>query len=106
MQKFWYDTIYIAMVVLLPLVPAILLYRVIPSKKKDAQLTGPLKGFKLKLSGAVAAYFAVVLLVAWFYPPPEFEPENVQIYRLRGQLALPDTAGLNWKTLEDRIDFP
>jgi len=49
---------YLAMVLLLPLVPALVLYRLLPS---DAWVEGPLKGWKIHLTGAFAAYFALFL---------------------------------------------
>jgi hypothetical protein len=49
----------LAAVILIPLVPAFLLYKFLPSK---AAVKGPLKGLQLNLQGAFAGYFALVLL--------------------------------------------
>ncbi len=49
---------YLAAVVLLPLIPALALYRLLPS---EAWVDGPLKGWKIHLTGAFAAYFALFL---------------------------------------------
>ena len=43
---------------LLPLVPAYLLFRALPSQ---AEISGPFKGMTVKLGGAFAAYFLVFL---------------------------------------------
>jgi len=43
------------------MIPALVIYLLIPSK---AEVEGPLKGFKIKLSGGIAAYF-VLVLIAW-----------------------------------------
>ncbi len=50
----------VAGVVLIPLVPAFLLYWMLPS---EASLSGPLQGLNLSLTGAFAGYFALVLVV-------------------------------------------
>lgn len=47
-------------VVLLPIIPAYLLFTALPGK---AAVSGPLKGFRINLSGAFAGYFALVLLL-------------------------------------------
>jgi hypothetical protein len=50
----------LTLTILLPLVPAYVLYRNLPGK---AIVSGPLKGFNIKLSGAFGGYFALVVLV-------------------------------------------
>lgn len=51
--------------VLLPIIPAYLLFAALPGK---AAVTGPLKGFRINLSGAFAGYFALVLLLVSALP--------------------------------------
>lgn len=55
------DTEYMLLVLLLPLIPAFLLFRFLPS---CANVEGPFKGLKIKLGGAFAGYF-VTTLFAW-----------------------------------------
>jgi hypothetical protein len=55
-EKTW---VTILLIVLVPLVPAILLFKVLPS---SAEVTGKWKGFPIKLSGAFAGYFVVAIL--------------------------------------------
>jgi hypothetical protein len=55
------DLTYIAVVVLVPLIPAFLLYKFLPSGRTE--VGGPFKGLDIKLSGAFAGYFLVVLIV-------------------------------------------
>jgi hypothetical protein len=50
-----------SVVTLLPLVPAFVLFRFLPS---SGSVTGPFKGLEMKFGGAFAAYLAV-LLVVW-----------------------------------------
>lgn len=46
--------------VLLPVIPAYLLYKLLPAK---TTVTGPFKGLNIKLSGAFSGYFLVLLIV-------------------------------------------
>ncbi len=55
------DLTYIAVVVLVPLIPAFLLYKFLPAGRTE--VGGPFKGLDIKLSGAFAGYFLVVLIV-------------------------------------------
>jgi hypothetical protein len=52
----------------MPLVPAILLFKLLPDNKINISgpLAGPLGNFKLNASGAIAAYFAVLIALAFF----------------------------------------
>jgi len=77
----------LSLVILLPLVPAFLLFWKLPSR---ADVTGPLQGLNLKLGGAFAGYFALLLLVfsthnIWNPPPTR------QVWEVRGAVA--DEAG-------------
>jgi hypothetical protein len=55
------DLVYLAAVILLPLIPAFLLYKMLPS---ETWVDGPLKGLKIHLTGAFAAYFVLLLIIA------------------------------------------
>ena len=55
------DLTYVAAVVLVPLIPAFLLYKFLPPGRTE--VGGPFKGLDIKLSGAFAGYFLVVLIV-------------------------------------------
>jgi hypothetical protein len=75
--------------ILLPIVPAFLLFAALPG---DAAVSGPLKGFKINLSGAFAGYFSVVLLCISCYKiwqPQARAP--VHKWTIRGRIV--DTDG-------------
>jgi len=88
------NLIYIAAAVLLPLIPAYILYKTLPAK---ANVVGPLGKFTLKLSGAFAGYFALVIIVFGFVysrpkpcpaapPCPTYQPERYSVYKVQGVL--------------------
>src|SRR6476620_11081112 len=54
----------LAVWVLLPLIPAILMFRLVPGNA--ITLTGPLANLTLNASGAIAAYFSVLVAIAFF----------------------------------------
>jgi hypothetical protein len=75
---------------MLPIVPAYILYKGLSS---DAVVEGPFQGLTVRLSGAFAAYFVLVLLSGsliyqYYQPGPRFEELTV-----RGTVALADAVG-------------
>ncbi|MEO6328549.1 MAG: hypothetical protein ABIO55_06445 [Ginsengibacter sp.] len=56
----------LAAILLLPLIPAFLLYKFLPSK---TSVSSPFKGLNLKLTGAFGGYFLLVLTsIGIFFP--------------------------------------
>ena len=89
------NLIYIAAAVLLPLIPAYVLYKTLPV---GANYGGPLGSMKIKLSGAFAGYFALVIIVFGFLysrpkscpavePCPACPKQRYTVYTVRGVLA-------------------
>jgi hypothetical protein len=76
----------LAFILLLPLVPAFLLFKLLPS---TAVVDGPLQGLRIDLSGAFAAYFALVVLVlsthSVWNPPPV--PPASQVWTVSGRVT-------------------
>ncbi len=75
-------------VVLLPIIPALLIYRYVPPDKTVA--TGPFKGLQIKLTGSFAGYFLVLLALlsfagAYWKLAADYEPWTV-----RGKLFYAD----------------
>jgi hypothetical protein len=71
-------------VVLLPLVPAYILFKFLPS---EAGADGPYSGLSLRLKGAFAAYFVVLLAVmSFFHTLPSNE---VELWTIKGKVAAP-----------------
>lgn len=50
----------VAVIVLIPIIPALILYSVLPSR---ATVSGPFKGLNIRLQGAFGGYFVLVLVV-------------------------------------------
>jgi|SRR5215813_6803919 len=90
------DIAYVAAVVLIPLLPAFVLYKFLPSK---TTAKGPFQGLDIKLSGSFAGYFLVLLMVTSFVvflikrrpvetpPPPRYQYE---VYTVVGKVELTD----------------
>jgi hypothetical protein len=70
---------------LLPLVPAYLLFRALPSQ---AEISGPFKGLTVKLGGAFAAYF-LVFFVLWSGLNVETERFHYHTWTINGSVAFP-----------------
>ena len=77
-----------AALLLLPVIPAYLLFATLPG---HAAVRGPLKGFKINLSGAFAGYFAILLLLLAF--PSVWKPgpaSGIRRWVVRGRIVNPD----------------
>jgi len=81
----------LAAVLLLPLIPAFLLYKFLPSK---TSVSGPFKGLNLKLTGAFGGYFLLVLTaIGVFFPllkndqAKVIEQQNEKIKQLENTIS-------------------
>jgi hypothetical protein len=79
----------LAAMLLIPIVPAYVLFKALPS---NADAEGPFQGLKVKLGGAFAGYFVVLLVVFtlrndWAPPAP---PPAYQVWQVQGTLLDPD----------------
>lgn len=90
----WEVLAIIAGLALIPLLPAYVLYRGLPA---DAHVEGPFHGLQIKLAGAFAGYFVLVLALAIFIsqfgPKPSDYPRYVE-YNLRGRIELGELNGV------------
>ena len=58
------DILFLGVIVILPIIPAFILFKWLPPKKTFA--SGPFKGLNLKLTGSFAGYFVVLLFILTF----------------------------------------
>src|SRR4029077_6269123 len=65
--------------ILLPIVPAYVLFKFLP--KSDAKVTGPFSGLKIKLGGAFAGYF-LLLIVLMNSPRPKVD----EVWTVKGMI--------------------
>ena len=78
--------IYIAVTVLLPILPAYIIYKTLPVGKTIVR--GPFKGLKIQLTGAFAGYFLIIIVVFGFI---ELRiRERCQIWQVTGYAGLED----------------
>lgn len=79
------NTIYLTLVVLtmlLPLVPAVIIYRFLPSR---TFVKGPFKGLNIQLSGAFAGYFILVLVMGGFIST---RPKTYEVWTIKGRAMM------------------
>jgi hypothetical protein len=83
---------FLCVVILLPIIPAIILFKALPTSKGD--VSGKLQGLEIKLSGAFAGYFAVVVLVLVNHtilippiPVPPPPPPTYEMWYVTGQVT-------------------
>ncbi|MFI5152051.1 MAG: hypothetical protein ACHQET_01875 [Chitinophagales bacterium] len=74
----------LAGILLIPLIPAFILYKFLPSK---ATVTGPFKGLNLKLSGSFGGYFLLVLVSSGIFFPLLRNEQQKTIDELRNELS-------------------
>lgn len=86
-----------AAVVLLPMVPAFVLFKYLHSK---AKLTGPLAGFNVVLGGAFAGYVVVLIVIVKFLMPslmPAKPPAPCDVWTVTGRAEVDgDPAAVSW----------
>jgi hypothetical protein len=78
------NLIWVFTAILLPIVPALLLYKLLPS---TADVSGPFHGMQIKLGGAFAGYFLLVLVI--IYGPQRLKTEEKvedEVWTVRGKI--------------------
>jgi hypothetical protein len=83
------DCVYMLLILLLPLIPAFVLFRFLPS---TANVQGPFKGLTLKLGGAFAGYFVTVLL-SWQVAKSMLEPTWSDNWNVVAQITFEGAPG-------------
>lgn len=66
----------LSVLALLPLIPAILLFKLLPGGETNVE--GPLAGLKIKLGGAFGGYVALTVFLATFYSQ-SLKPDNTAL---------------------------
>jgi len=79
------DIVAILVTILAPLVPAILLYRSVPS---TGQASGALAGVNFKLGGAVAGYVVIFLIAILFLKPMTISSPRYEIVKMQGTVEV------------------
>jgi hypothetical protein len=77
------NAIFLVVAILLPLIPAYLLYRLLPSQ---ADIEGPWQGLKIKVSGAFGGYFLLVITIFGYSSlMPSYD-----VWTVRGNMSFED----------------
>jgi hypothetical protein len=77
--------IVLTVLVLLPVIPSFLLFKLLPSR---AVVNGPLAGLNVALGGAFAGYVCLTVFVATYYAK-NLRPQTYRTWSVRGQLQFP-----------------
>jgi hypothetical protein len=83
------NLVWVFTAILLPIIPALILYKLLPS---TADVQGPFHGLQIKLGGAFAGYFLLVMVV-YFWPrekPPELTQTTYEVWTVKGQIQNDD----------------
>jgi len=75
--------IVLSAIVLLPLIPAFILFKTL---KSSAQVDGPLGGLKVSLGGAFGGYVALTVFIATYFA----HMPHVTTWRVKGELQFPN----------------
>lgn len=77
--------IMMVLTVLLPIIPAYILYRFLPSK---ATVKGPFKGLTVQLKGAFGAYFIVLLFLGGYFLTVSHQARQYELWTVEGMLQV------------------
>src|SRR5438067_12844562 len=78
----------LSVLALLPLIPAILLFKFLPGG--DTNVEGPLAGLKVKLGGAFGGYVALTVFLATFYASSlKPDPNAMETWTVIGDVQRP-----------------
>lgn len=89
--------IYSLVIILLPLVPAYILYAVIPAKEpgKNDAVEGTYQGLNIKLKGAFAGYFILALFLSGFIGTRLLANSEYEYWTVQGVIDQKNIADLN-----------
>jgi hypothetical protein len=85
MEDLIYIIILVPLVVLLPVIPAYILYKALPSGTK---VNGPFKGLNIQLTGAFGGYFIVALLTGSFITSYTYLKPKYELWTVEGKIQL------------------
>jgi hypothetical protein len=84
--EFIEDVLWLLVGVLVPIVPAYVLYKSLPNR---AVLKGPFQGLNVQLSGSFGGYFLLVLIV-FFCPHIRQEQPKFELWEIKGRVQCKD----------------
>lgn len=84
--------LYIGFSLFAPLIPAVAIYKVLPVS--PTEVAGPFQGLQIKLGGAFAGYFLLVLISVTFIQMSPKAP-NYEVWEIQGKLRLNPSAEID-----------
>jgi hypothetical protein len=89
MNSFIEFTLVAGIIVILPIIPSIIIFKTFP--KSNANAAGPFKGIKIKLTGAFPGYFIIALLLFGLYEMKFSRPEKQDdLWTITGRVSAPE----------------
>lgn len=76
------NLIWICTMILLPIIPAYILYKTLPAK---TAVSGPFQGLRIDLSGAFAGYFLLVIVIVTFGRPVKADL-TYEVWTVKGKI--------------------
>lgn len=84
---------------LVPMVPAFVLYRMLPS---TSVVSGPFKGLTVQLSGAFGGYF-LLILIAFAFLAAQPNAATDELWEVKGKIVVPDGQPIDMDQLKVRL---
>ncbi len=81
----------LCLIILLPIIPAFLFYKIIPSKKTD--VSGTFAGLTFKLGGAFGGYFLMVFFLVFSFNSKIESPNSYEVWLIEAQVEFVDGEG-------------
>lgn len=95
--------LFITLVILLPIIPAFLFYKIIPTQRTD--VNGKFSGLSFKLSGAFGGYFLMVFLLIYSFKGEVEGPNSCEVWLVEANVEFINGEG-STSQLQLQVDPP
>lgn len=95
-MEFLEDILFLGVIVILPIIPAFILFKWLPPERTIA--SGPFKGLNLKLTGSFAGYFVVLLFISGFFWVYSSQKTEYDLWSVSGYIETEQEQGKSINT--------
>ncbi len=82
--------LFLVLVILLPIIPAFIFYKIIPNQETDVQ--GTFASIKFKITGAFGGYFLLFIILLYFFIE-KIDTDKLEVWTLKGQIEFAEGSG-------------